>query len=68
MRMVSNVITKEAIKMGVSTKPVKLTFSVKPDKIKEFKEINTSSKITEIQKKASEITNITIAISADEKK
>ena len=51
---------KEVLSMGVQAKPVKVTFAVKADKAKEFRNIKDTKPIREIQKEAKKIKNITI--------
>ncbi|MCL2018824.1 MAG: hypothetical protein FWG70_03600 [Oscillospiraceae bacterium] len=56
----SEVKEKEVLKMGVLSRPVKVTFSVKSDKAKEFKELNDSKTIKDVQAQAKKIKNITM--------
>ena len=49
---------KGVLKMGVLAKPVDVTFTLKADKAEEFRNIDGSKKIKEIQKQSKEIKNI----------
>ena len=46
--------------MGVTAKPVKVTFAVKPEKIHEFRNQDGSKTIREIQNQAKKIKNIKV--------
>ena len=52
-------------RMSVSATPVKLAFSVRADKVKDFKKINGSKKVEWIKQEAKKVTNITDSGSAN---
>jgi len=59
---------KEVLKMGVWAKPIRVTFAVRADKIKEFRNINNSKTMLKIQEEAKKIKNISIEDFVYEKK